>query len=151
MGTENYAQLLFPELYIHPKRGRNIVKKFTVLWNIRKHWFGNLPGIPLESHHNLLLHTFNNQSPTMTMTIITYHYPTTPPPSIYIGWVLKAHYVYVCTMQEKSGMVIPILATDGKEMRRRRAAASSCCDSLMLCATTQNPLHSYTTTLSIIN
>ena len=27
MGTENYVQLLFPELYIHPKRGRNIVKK----------------------------------------------------------------------------------------------------------------------------
>ena len=68
----------------------------------------------------------------MTMTTITYHYPTTPPPSIYIGWVLKAHYVYVCTMQEKSGMVIPILATDGKEMR---AAADST-------ATTQNPLPS---------
>ena len=37
----------------------------------------------------------------MTTTTITYHYPTTPPPSIYIGWVLKAHYVYVVRMQEE--------------------------------------------------
>ena len=33
MGTEYYVQVLFPELYIHPKRGRNIVKNYCTVKN----------------------------------------------------------------------------------------------------------------------